>query len=420
MSQRSAPDQNGVAAMSLRLGTVFSPAAPVNQASLFAGRQRQLLELSDAVNQRGMHAVLFGERGVGKTSLANVFPELLATAGITGLGVSRVNCDSSDTFLSLWEKTTREIQVSHQLRMAGFTERSRKTTTTLDNLLPEEPTPEDIRYYFQRLGRRLLLVIDEFDRVTDENVSRLMADTIKALSDHSVNVTLVLVGVADNVDELLREHQSIDRCLVQVHMPRMSLGELTDILSKALSTVGMEMEDPASAFITYLSHGLPHYTHLLGLASGRAALENERTKIQMEDALAAIGSAVHQAQRSIMVSYDSATSSPRRESLFEQVLLACALAPVDELGYFTASEVKGPMSMIMDRPYDTPAFARHLDRFCDPERGAVLQKTGSRYRYRFRFIDPVMQPYVLIRGLHQELVTLEMMESLRSDSPEEG
>ena len=41
----------------------------------------------------------------------------------------------------------------------------------------------------------------------------LMANTLKALSDEGVNVTVVLVGVADNINELVGEHSSIIRCV---------------------------------------------------------------------------------------------------------------------------------------------------------------------------------------------------------------
>lgn len=54
---------------------VFTPAVPISSDSLFAGRSTQISKLVDAINQRGQHAVLFGERGVGKTSLANVLGE---------------------------------------------------------------------------------------------------------------------------------------------------------------------------------------------------------------------------------------------------------------------------------------------------------------------------------------------------------
>ncbi len=54
----------------------FSPGAPVQERDLFAGRIEQLRALVDSVQQRGRHAIVFGERGVGKTSLANILAHL--------------------------------------------------------------------------------------------------------------------------------------------------------------------------------------------------------------------------------------------------------------------------------------------------------------------------------------------------------
>jgi ABC-type multidrug transport system ATPase subunit len=60
-------------------------------------------------------------------------------------------------------------------------------------------------------GGLLIIVFDEFDRILDMTTRRMMADTIKALSDHDVSVTIVIVGVADSVDDLLSQHESIER-----------------------------------------------------------------------------------------------------------------------------------------------------------------------------------------------------------------
>ena len=403
-------------ALSLRLGAAFSPATPVNETTLFAGRQQQLHKLADAVNQRGMHAVLFGERGVGKTSLANVLPEFLKLAELNELSVSRVNCDSQDTYSSLWHKALRELQVATQIPMAGLRPVSRTDLATLNGFFPDEPGPEDVRYGLQRLGSPVLFIIDEFDRIQDEPVHRLMADTIKALSDHSVNATVIIVGVSDTVDDLLTEHRSIDRCLIQVQMPRMSPDELSDILDKGFSQVGMTIGEPSTEFITYISQGLPHYAHLLGLASGRAALEELRKDVRLEDVHDAIDAALRQAQQSIRMAYHSATASARPKTLLKEVLLACAMAPVDELGYFVAADVRTALSSIMDRLYDTPAFSKHLSQFCDNSRGSVLQRSGKRYRYRYRFSNPLMQPYVLLNGFQHGLFTLETLAAMSRSS----
>lgn len=51
----------------------FSPGSPIDDLNLLAGRQRQAERLLDIVMQRGEHAILYGERGVGKSSLAATF-----------------------------------------------------------------------------------------------------------------------------------------------------------------------------------------------------------------------------------------------------------------------------------------------------------------------------------------------------------
>jgi ABC-type uncharacterized transport system fused permease/ATPase subunit len=76
--------------LGFELGTVFTPAAPIDNKKLFSGRTSQLRDVIDAVNQRGQHAIIYGERGVGKTSLASVLEEYLPTAG-TNVIAPRVN-----------------------------------------------------------------------------------------------------------------------------------------------------------------------------------------------------------------------------------------------------------------------------------------------------------------------------------------
>ena len=86
---------------------VFSPGAPINERELFAGRIEQIATLLDVVHQRGKHAVVYGERGVGKTSLTNIFH--LAISGPSHPLVIKINCDPLETFLSVWQKIFRRI-----------------------------------------------------------------------------------------------------------------------------------------------------------------------------------------------------------------------------------------------------------------------------------------------------------------------
>jgi len=56
----------------------FRPSAPVTVRALFAGRGKQMDDLMAVLGEVGQHAVVFGERGVGKTSLVSVVGDIFA------------------------------------------------------------------------------------------------------------------------------------------------------------------------------------------------------------------------------------------------------------------------------------------------------------------------------------------------------
>src|SRR5438034_2612884 len=97
------------AELSITAGQVFRPRAPISTREFFAGRWEQLTTVVDAVAQTGLHIVLFGERGVGKTSLANIIDPLLYVMeeSLTGKNpesrlVVKVNIHHGDSFANAW------------------------------------------------------------------------------------------------------------------------------------------------------------------------------------------------------------------------------------------------------------------------------------------------------------------------------
>lgn len=397
-----------------QLSTVFSPSAPINKQDLFAGRTEQLNDVITAINQRGQHVVMYGERGVGKTSLASILAEFIGRAGLQRIQSGTINCDATDDFSTLWRKIFREMSYPIERSGIGFNAENTREHINMAQVLnshmqTEEVTPDDVRFVLSRIGRATI-IIDEIDRIQDRRTTTLLADTIKTLSDHSAETTLVLVGVADSVDQLIQEHRSVERALVQIHMPRMSPEELYEILDKGTHAVGMKISEQSRERIAWLSRGLPHYTHLLGLNASMNAVNHDRSSVDISDVRAALKPAVDKAQQSIRRAYHSATNSPRVENLFAEVLLACALAPSDDLGYFAASDVRRPLSEIMKKPYDIPAFSRHLNDFCLPVKGEVLQKVGTPRKYRFRFVNPLLQPFVVIDGLAKNLIPSSLLK----------
>lgn len=405
--------------LKVKVSSVFRPGTPIDKQQLFAGRTDQINDVLNAALQPGRHIVMFGERGVGKTSLARHIADIVqALSDFKVLNSGTINCDHGDDFNSLWRKVFRELSFVREINAPGFSGESSQSQVAVESILPNRILgPDDVRYMLKHLGDHTLIIIDEFDRLTDAKSRIQMADTIKTLSDHVVNATLILVGVADAVDELIAEHRSIQRALVQVPMPRMSRRELMEILTNGWKKTGMVSQDGVDDWIALLSQGLPHYTHALGLYSAFRAIEAERTNVTAQDVFDATRTTVEKSH-TVLTDYNKATSSPQKRNLFSKVLRASALASADELGYFTAAAVSVPMSHIMGKPFYIPNFARHLANLCEPKRGSILKKTGEPRRIRFRFTDPMMQAFVIIHDYANGSLTNQLLEESRGRSKE--
>lgn len=406
--------------MALLAGTVFTPTVPVSEQSLFAGRNEEIRRVVDVINQRGRHAVIYGERGVGKTSLANIISTKIVSSRETV--APRVNCDSTDTFPSLWRKVFSEVDLLKKRRQApGFQMTIYEETVQAASVVKDDFTPDQVRRVLTLLGedKLIILVFDEFDRIQDEDTRRAMADTIKSLSDHDVEATIIIVGVGDSVDEIIAEHRSIERALDQIQMPRMTRKEVFELLENGASRLGMKFTQQAQLRVALLSQGLPHYAHLLALHAVRHALDSKTYTVEVDHVKTAIAKSVSGSQRSLLSDLQKATTSPQKgKHLYSEVLLACAMARTDEFGFFYAADVRDPLSLIMQKRFDIPSFAKHLNDFCHENKGPVLQKSGVKHRFRYRFVNPLLQPLVIMKGIVDKKITEETLDEQHGRSVE--
>jgi hypothetical protein len=81
------------------------------------------------------------------------------------------------------------------------------------------------------------------------------------------------------------------------------------------------------------------------------------------------------------------------------------------LGRFQQSAVAAPLNRIIPgKNYQASTFALHMNAFTDADRGCVLQRFGTARNYRYRFADPMMQPYVILKGLDDGRLNDEVAE----------
>lgn len=390
-----------------RLGKAFSPTHPILLPDLLSGRRDVLYQLQDDVMTPGQHVLLYGDRGVGKSSVARVAGIILQEDGrANGRRSIFVSCDSEDTYGSIWRKVFQEVLLSE--RQLGFEQHMERSNiigrwNPADNI----ESPNDVRLLIGRLPNPVTIIIDEFDRIPHGGTtSRLMTDTIKLFSDSGTPCTIVLVGVGQSIEGLISAHQSISRNMDYVQVEPMPLNELGEIIQKGFQTAGLHFEAGLDDRIAQLSQGYPHYTHLLGLWSARRALERQSQEVTSIDLKNAIPSSIGNAAGGIRVEYNQATDSVQPNNLFRQVLLACALADKDVRGRFPLAALQQPLQKILNpRKIARSSYQRHLALFCEAEHGPVLVKTGRRKNYRWNFINPQLVPFVLLQGIKDGMIT---------------
>jgi len=400
-------------ALRFEASELFTPSLPIGAAELFAGRRPQMNKIIDAIGERGRHVVIYGEPGVGKTSMAQILKFIIPTR-TKMVKYLRQPAYSSDTFFTIWERIFRDI---HFTMDVGEGEREYNLFQAYSTGIRPGDIVREMRACFND-NDVPVIVIDEYQKITDPTVSFDVAETVKALSDEGINVTIIVVGVSDNVIDLVRGHESIIRCSEEVLMPRMDKTELREVIEKRILKLGMKIEGNAKWKIVNLSKGLPAFTHSLGKEATLRAIDSRRMTVREVDVDHAIDSLVGSSQGTLKNDYEIATRSNQARARYKQIITACAMAKSDENGYFIPKEVQAPLRAILSKEIGIDGFNRNLREFTEAKRGAVLQDKGSERLYRYRFRNPAMQPYVIMKGIQEGF--LDEKAKLALSSPEQA
>ncbi len=370
--------------------------APIDEADLFAGRLTEIRRILEAVLAKSTHVVLYGERGVGKTSLSNIFWKRFGTT-LQSFMVARVQANPTDTFHTLWYRALDELRASARSR-----EKSEYVPYELDPSSSLSPT--DVRRNLSMCSPNAIpiIIIDEFNELANQEARLLTANLIKEMYDYGLAPTILLVGVAENIGELLDDHKSIGRALVQIPLRRMEEPELKEIIDKRISRTTMMFDGDSKWTIITLSRGLPFFTQTLSKYAAQNAITRRRLTVSTTDVEAAMDKFIQYSEVTFKDAYRDATRS-NQENFFKESLLACALAKNDD-GWFSANDVMAPYSAIMKAKKTISHYEKHLARFSSQDGGNILQKRGGERQQQFRFADPMMQPYVIIRGIQTKMI----------------
>jgi len=358
---------------------------------------------------------MFGDRGVGKTSLANILKDALH--GQDSIEVAKINCNENDSYLDSWRRALAEITML--VEGANEKDGSSPTEYVLSQWLeglPKVGSGEIKKILNHKCSEAhdLVIIFDEVDRLGIEQ-RRLFADTIKDLSDSSTHATIMLIGVAHTITDLIEEHKSIERCIAQIWMPPMAKYELREIIDTGLRSLGMTIDRVAKDIIVSLSRGYPYYTHLLCNEAINKAIRNKARSVEKSDLNGAIKQSIANAVASVQEDYSKAADGQRKGTKYPIVLLASALADTDDLGYFRPFDLKAHKQAEGEKRL-AQDYSEHLNKLAtDPTRGNVLERRGTARKYKFRFRNPLLKPYIIMKGIDEGLVGGGLLEGLSQE-----
>ena len=378
------------------LNQVFSPIQPIQEKDFFFGRMNQLTKIVDALNEKGQHAILYGERGVGKTSLANIMYK-----SYTNIYPVKITCDRRHSFRSLWEDAFDQIQYSQTTNGIGFNAQSKSKMVSMKSLISslEDIKTNQIVDLLNDLGDtyKLMFIFDEFDNIDDGITRSFFADLIKSLSDNNTNTTIILVGIAESVETLIGNHQSLERCLKQVKMPRMRREECEEIINNGLKLLDIKIDKMVLDKIIEFSSGFPHYVHLLCKYGCLELIENEKNIFSEPYLSIAINKGIDNTSEQLRIAFREAVLSSSSSNKWKNILYACANCELDEFNSFTITDIVNEYNSVSKKGFKNSDLRYYINEFTQGSRAEILTKLGKGHSTRYTFKNPMMRAFVKLK-----------------------
>lgn len=383
------------------------PSQPIRSFEHLYGRERQLESIKQALYTPGRQIFIFGDRGVGKTSLAQ-------TAAIQHQSSDKepifVSCERRSTFgevlanilrkmLPVPTQSSQSVVHGGEMSLPGVGKYSGQVKTELQAIGDTSNINNAItllKYHGASHSKRPMVVIDEFDLLDSPEERQRFADFIKQVGDQEVPVQFIFCGIGTSLDELLNAHTSCYRYLESIELQRLIWSPREEIITRSAEALGIEVDDHSKFRITAISDGFPHYVHLVCL---KLYWEMFNDPSQLETSTPdryaqAINEAVRGIEPHLRRSYDKATMKDRDE--YQEILWA--VADHSDLTRNT-KDIYRSYERIMDvrnkEPMSWRRFIAKLNVLKNENYGSVLK---SERRSWYGFSENIVRGYVRLRA----------------------
>lgn len=374
----------------MKLLEAFTPSQPVGDRKRFAGRTEILTQLIRAIEEQRLHTVIYGARGLGKTSVLHVLAQAARDARYL---VVYVSCGSDSNFDEVFRTVAASIPMLFHSTV-GPTSQEVEKGQMLADILPSTPISARVAsdYLAKIVGTRVVIVLDEFDRSESPLFRRDVAELIKNLSDRLVRVQLVIAGVAANLVELIEHTPSIQRNLYALQVPWMTVSEIRMLIKNGEELGGVRFDENATRAIVTAAHGSPYIASLISLNAALFALESGHSNVTGENAAAATKLAVREFKSRLSNRCQGLLWKTVREG---QTRALGALAGTALLGggSFRKEDIRAAMA-------NSDTIRRCEDLIAQLVASDLLIEMPSEDSVIYRFVEDSIAPYLWLLSTH--------------------
>jgi hypothetical protein len=254
-------------------------------------------------------------------------------------------------------------------------------------LSPEERLVHCVDYIANREQRRVLIIIDEFDRIQNADG---FASFIK--SHTSQQFKFLLVGVANSIGALLGDHASLMRTVAPIEVGPMDRGESLEVIRRAMNRLKecgaqLDFQSRAAQQVAAYSRGFPWFVHLIGQASLMRAYDRELelvTEEHVKDAMSSLASNKYAS------TYEDLYKKAVRESSHREIVMRL-FASWEERDVPTSQIYPLAHQMGVRNP------SLYVKQLQSPECGKILVKPPFQQSGIYGFADAMFKQYVVLR-----------------------